>query len=161
MLPTSVKVQDPLLNKSYTGKNITHLLLPVLLRLCSTSNNANCNKQVIFFWYIWYKPSWISWASLWFWDLCNLVTFMRSFTVWREPRNIVSSPDLIQRVYHLQYNTRDTESDPRWGWFWVWDRDYKEQGNHNQLKCYKQETNKESEGSGGGEVFFLLNLNKP
>jgi len=24
---------------------------------------------------------------------------------------------LIQRMYRLQYNARDTESDPRWGWF--------------------------------------------
>ena len=38
--------------------------------------------------------------------------------------HLVSSPDLIQRVYRFQYNTRDTESDPRWGWFWVWDWDY-------------------------------------
>ena len=38
---------------------------------------------------------------------------------------LVSSPDLIWRVYRLQYNVRenDTESDPRWGWFWVWDQD--------------------------------------
>ena len=42
---------------------------------------------------------------------------------------LVSSPDLIRRVYRLQYPSfpaRDTESDPRWGWFWVWDRDYLE-----------------------------------
>ena len=38
--------------------------------------------------------------------------------------NTVSSPDLIRRVYHFQYNMRNTESDPRWGWFWVWDLDY-------------------------------------
>ena len=37
---------------------------------------------------------------------------------------LVSSPDLIRRVYRFQYNARDTESDPRWGWFWVWDWDY-------------------------------------
>ena len=36
---------------------------------------------------------------------------------------LVSSPDLIRRVYRLQYNARDTESDLRWGWFWVWDQD--------------------------------------
>ena len=36
---------------------------------------------------------------------------------------LVSSPDLIRRVYHFHYNARDTESDPHWGWFWVWDRD--------------------------------------
>ena len=29
---------------------------------------------------------------------------------------LVSSPDLIRRVYRFQYL--------RWGWFWVWDRDY-------------------------------------
>ena len=34
--------------------------------------------------------------------------------------SVVSSPDLIRRVYRLQYNAHDTESDPRWGWFWVW-----------------------------------------
>ena len=34
---------------------------------------------------------------------------------------LVSSPDLIRRVYHFQYNTRDSESDPHWGWFGVWD----------------------------------------
>ena len=61
-----------------------------------------------------------------------------------------SSPDLIRGVYCFQYDmrekghqdhavsesqsrrslqstssfpVRDTESDPRWGWFWVWDRD--------------------------------------
>ena len=32
----------------------------------------------------------------------------------------VSSPDLW-RVYRFQYNACDTESDLRWGWFWVWD----------------------------------------
>ena len=37
---------------------------------------------------------------------------------------LVSSPDLIRHVYRFQYNARDTESDLRWGWFWVWDRDY-------------------------------------
>ena len=37
---------------------------------------------------------------------------------------IVSSPDLIRRVYHFQYNASDTESDLRWDWFWIWDRDY-------------------------------------
>ena len=31
----------------------------------------------------------------------------------------VSSPDLI--VYCFQYNAQDTESDPRSGWFGVWD----------------------------------------
>ena len=37
---------------------------------------------------------------------------------------VVSSPDLIQCIYRFQYNTwRDTESNPHWGWFWVWDRD--------------------------------------
>ena len=43
---------------------------------------------------------------------------------------VVSSPDLIRRVYRykragkqLKLLTLDTESDPRWGWFWVWDRD--------------------------------------
>ena len=30
---------------------------------------------------------------------------------------LVSSPDLIRHVYHLQYNTCDTESDPLLGWF--------------------------------------------
>ena len=34
------------------------------------------------------------------------------------------SPDLIQHVYgfwyNMQENTRNTESDPLWGWFWVW-----------------------------------------
>ena len=39
-------------------------------------------------------------------------------------RLIVSSPDLSQHVHYFQYNVRDTESDPRWGWFWVWDQDY-------------------------------------
>ena len=34
---------------------------------------------------------------------------------------LVLSPDLSRRVYHFQYNARDTESDPCWGWFWVWD----------------------------------------
>ena len=41
-------------------------------------------------------------------------------------RGLVSSPDFIGRIYRFQYNvrkTRDTESNPRWGWFWVWDRD--------------------------------------
>ena len=37
---------------------------------------------------------------------------------------LVSSPDLIQHVYRFQYTTHNTESDPRWDWFWVWDRDY-------------------------------------
>ena len=37
---------------------------------------------------------------------------------------IVSSPDLIRRVYRFQYNAHDTESDSCWGWVWVWDRDY-------------------------------------
>ena len=36
---------------------------------------------------------------------------------------IVSTPDLIWCVYRLQYNTRDTQSDQRWGWFWVWDQE--------------------------------------
>ena len=27
-------------------------------------------------------------------------------------------------MYRFQYNTCDTESNPRWGWFWVWDRVY-------------------------------------
>ena len=48
--------------------------------------------------------------------------------IWSATLNVVSSPDLIRHVYRLQYNpsfpTLDTESDPRWGWFWVWDRDY-------------------------------------
>ena len=30
---------------------------------------------------------------------------------------IVSSPDLIRRVYRFQYNASNTESDLRWGWF--------------------------------------------
>ena len=35
---------------------------------------------------------------------------------------VVWFPDLIWRVY--QYNAPwDTESDPHWGRFWVWDRD--------------------------------------
>ena len=42
-------------------------------------------------------------------------------------RRLVWSPDLIRRIYRFQYrvreNARNTESDPRWGWFWVWDRD--------------------------------------
>ena len=37
---------------------------------------------------------------------------------------LVSSPDHIWRAYHFQYNARDTESNPCWGWFWVWDRGY-------------------------------------
>ena len=37
---------------------------------------------------------------------------------------LVSSSDLIQRIYRFWYNTRDTGSDPRWGWFWVWDQNY-------------------------------------
>jgi len=32
------------------------------------------------------------------------------------PFSLIPRP-LIQRVYCLQYNARDTESDPRWGWF--------------------------------------------
>ena len=47
--------------------------------------------------------------------------------------NTVSSPDLIRRVYHFQYNMRNTESDPRWGWFWVWVRDYRK---HQHCKNY-------------------------
>ena len=31
--------------------------------------------------------------------------------------HVVSSPDLIRRIYRFQYNTRDTESNLRWGWF--------------------------------------------
>ena len=38
-------------------------------------------------------------------------------------RVATSSPDLIRRVYRFQYNARGNESDPCWGWFWVWDRD--------------------------------------
>ena len=34
---------------------------------------------------------------------------------------LVSSPDLIRGVYH---STCNTESDPHWGWFWVWNQDY-------------------------------------
>ena len=34
---------------------------------------------------------------------------------------LVSSPDLIRHVYYFQYNAHDTESDLRWGWFWIWD----------------------------------------
>ena len=79
MLPTSVKVQDPLLNKSYTGKNITRLLPSVLLRVCSTSNNATGNKRVIFFRYIWYKHD--------FETRVTLQHFMISFIAWGDPRN--------------------------------------------------------------------------
>ena len=49
------------------------------------------------------------------------------FCLWTAPL-VVSSLDLIRRVYRFQYNAwenvRDTESDPHWSWFWVWDRDY-------------------------------------
>ena len=36
---------------------------------------------------------------------------------------LVLSSDLIRRVYWFQYNTCNTESNPRWGWFWVLDWD--------------------------------------
>ena len=31
---------------------------------------------------------------------------------------VVLSPDLVWRVHLFQYNTQNTESDPRWGQFW-------------------------------------------
>ena len=65
----------------------------------------------------------------------NVFVRAEATSCWRSPEvrdgaKLVSSPDLIRRVYRIQYNpnpsfpARDTESDPRWGWFWVWDRDY-------------------------------------
>ena len=36
---------------------------------------------------------------------------------------LVSSPDFIWHVCPFQYNARETESNPRWDWFWVWERD--------------------------------------
>ena len=65
----------------------------------------------------------------------NVFVRAEATSCWRSPEvrdgaKLVSSPDLIRRVYRIQYNpnpsfpARDTESDPRWGWFWVWDRGY-------------------------------------
>ena len=57
-------------------------------------------------------------------DCCGMMS-MTNVKVWggRERERVVSSPELIRRVYRFQYTAHDTESDPCWGWFWVWGRD--------------------------------------
>ena len=54
---------------------------------------------------------------------CSLVVVLVNSVM--SYQTLVSSPDLIRRVYRFQYNARenDTESDPCWCWFWVRDRD--------------------------------------
>jgi len=48
--------------------------------------------------------------------LWHYTVFLFAITLHGFPSSLVPRP-LIQRVYRLQYNMRNTGSDPCWGWF--------------------------------------------